>query len=94
MGFCPKVREEWRDTLISITHVDGTARVQTVTQEQNPWLYELITKFEEKTGIGVLLNTSFNIDGKPILSTVRDAIEVFNKTELDGLVIQDFFITK
>jgi carbamoyltransferase len=94
MGFCPKVREEWRDTLISITHVDGTARVQTVTEEQNPWLYNLLTKMEEKTGVGVLLNTSFNVDGKPILSTLRDALEVYNKTELDGLVLQDYFLHK
>ena len=94
MGFCPKVREEWRETLISITHVDGTARVQTVTEEQNPWLYNLLTKMEEKTGVGVLLNTSFNVDGKPILSTLRDALEVYHKTELDGLVLQDYFINK
>ena len=94
MGFCPKVREEWRETLISITHVDGTARVQTVTEEQNPWLYNLLTKMEEKTGVGVLLNTSFNVDSKPILSTLRDALEVYYKTELDGLVLQDYFIHK
>jgi carbamoyltransferase len=94
MSFCPKVREEWRDILVSITHVDGTARVQTVTREQNPWLYDLITEFEKKSGVGVLLNTSFNVDGKPILSTLRDALEVFNKTELDGLVLQDYFIKK
>jgi carbamoyltransferase len=94
MGFCPKVREEWRETLVSITHVDGTARVQTVTKEQNPWLYDLLTKFEEKTGVGVLLNTSFNVDGKPILSTLRDALEVYNKTELDALVLQNYFIRK
>ena len=94
MGFCPKVREEWRETLVSITHVDGTARVQTVTEEQNPWLYELLTKFEQKSGVGVLLNTSFNVDGKPILSTYRDALEVFHKTELDALVLQDYFIRK
>lgn len=94
MGFCPKVREEWRDTLVSITHIDGTARVQTVTREQNPWLYDLLTKLEEKTSVGVLLNTSFNVDGKPILSTLRDALEVYNKTELDALVIQDYFLSK
>jgi carbamoyltransferase len=94
MGFCPKVREEWRETLVSITHVDGTARVQTVTKEQNPWLYDLLTKFEEKSGVGVLLNTSFNVDGKPILSTYRDALEVFHKTELDALVLEEYMIRK
>ena len=58
MTFCPTVKKEWRKKLPSITHVDGTARVQTVTKEQNPWIYELLTKFKEKTGVGVLLNTS------------------------------------
>ena len=94
MGFCPKVREEWREVLVSITHVDGTARVQTVTREQNEWLYDLLTEFEKKSGVGVLLNTSFNVDGKPILSTYQDALEVFNRTQLDGLVLSDYFIKK
>jgi carbamoyltransferase len=94
MSFCPKVKEEWRDKLAAITHIDGTARVQTVTREQNPWLYELLTKFKEKTGIGVLLNTSFNVDGKPILSTIKDAFTILEKTQMDALVIEDFYIKK
>jgi len=94
MTFCPKVKEEWREKLPSITHVDNTARVQTVTQEQNPWLYELLTKFKEKTGVGVLLNTSFNVNGKPILNTIRDAFEILGKSEMDGLVIEDTYIKK
>jgi carbamoyltransferase len=94
MSFCPKVKEEWKDKLPSITHVDGTARVQTVTKEQNEWLYNLITKFEEETGIGVLLNTSFNVDGKPILSSIKDAFEILNSTQLDGLVIENYYIIK
>ena len=48
MNFCPMVKEEWRDRLPAITHVDGTARVQTVTKEQNPLVYEILTKFKEK----------------------------------------------
>jgi carbamoyltransferase len=94
MSFCPVVREEWREKLKAITHVDNTARVQTVTMEQNEWLYKLLTLFKEKTGIGVLLNTSFNVDGKPILSSVRDAFEIFQKTELDGLVIEHYYCIK
>lgn len=94
MSFCPKVREEWREKLPAITHVDGTARVQTVTYEQNPWLYTVLTKFAEKTGIGVLLNTSFNVDGKPILSSIKDAFEIFNTTELDALVLENYHIKK
>jgi carbamoyltransferase len=94
MSFCPKVKEEWRDTLVSITHVDGTARVQTVTREQNEWLYDLITEFEKISGVGVLLNTSFNVNGKPILSTYNDAVKVYDTTEMDGLILEDYMIFK
>jgi carbamoyltransferase len=92
MGFCPEVREEWRDKLTSITHVDGTARVQTVTREQNEWLYDLLTEFEKVSGIGVLLNTSFNVNGKPILSTYNDAIHVFKNTQMDRLILENYYI--
>ena len=94
MSFCPKVKEEWRDKLAAITHVDGTARVQTVTREQNPWLYDLLTEFNNETGVGVLLNTSFNVNGKPILSTLKDAFIIFNKTNLDRLIIENYYFTK
>jgi len=94
MSFCPKVRTEWKDKLSAITHVDGTARVQTITREQNEFLYDLLTEFEKKTNIGVLLNTSFNVDGKPILSTIRDAFTILENTELDCLVIENYYIKK
>lgn len=94
MNYCPKVKDEYKDKLAAITHIDGTARVQTVTREQNTWLYDLLTKFKEKTGIGVLLNTSFNVDGKPILNTYKDAFHVFNNSEMDGLVFEDDYISK
>lgn len=92
MQFCPNVKEEWRNKLISITHIDNTARVQTVTREQNEWLYDLITLFEQKTGVGVLLNTSFNVNGKPILSTYDDAIKVFENTQMDRLILDNYYI--
>jgi len=94
MNFCPKVKDEWRDRLPAITHVDGTARVQTVTQEQNPLIYELLTKFKEKTGVGVLVNTSFNVDRKPILSSYKDTFKVFNETELDRLYLDGYYFSK
>lgn len=94
MSFCPIVREEWREKLTSITHVDNTARVQTVTKEQNEWLYNLLTLFEEQTGIGVLLNTSFNVNGMPILTTINDAMKVLNNTSLDGVIIENNYIKK
>jgi carbamoyltransferase len=94
MSFCPKVKDKWKNKLGAITHVDGTARVQTVTREQNEWLYDLLTKFEEETGVGVLLNTSFNVDGKPILSTCKDAFTILEKTEMDCLIIEDYYFKK
>lgn len=94
MSFCPNVRDEWKQTLVSITHVDGTARVQTVTREQNEFLYDLITEFEKLSGFGVLLNTSFNVNGKPLVTNVDEAFKVFYNTQLDGLVLEDLFVTK
>jgi len=94
MSFCPVVREEWRDKLASITHIDGTARVQTVTRENNRFLYDLLTQFDKIKGFGVLLNTSFNVDGKPILSSVRDAMTILESTEMDGLIIENVYIKK
>lgn len=94
MSFCPTVKPEWREKLAAITHVDNTARVQTVTREQNEWLYDLLTEFESITGIGVLLNTSFNVDGKPILSTIKDAFKILQETQMDGLVLENIYIIK
>ena len=94
MSFCPKVRKEYRAILKEITHVDGTARVQTVTREQNSFLYDLLTELEIQKGIGVVLNTSFNIAGKPILNTYADALWMLDNKDMDGLVLEDFYIEK
>jgi carbamoyltransferase len=94
MNFCPMVKPEYRERLPAITHIDGTARVQTVTREQNPFIYDLLTQFKEKTGIGVLVNTSFNVDGKPILSNYYDAIRVYEHTQLDRLYLDGYYFSK
>lgn len=94
MNFCPKVRPEYLDKIPAVVHVDGTARVQTVTREQNEFIYDLLTIFKEKTGIGVLVNTSFNVDGKPILSTYKDAFKVFDETQLDRLYLDGYYFRK
>ena len=94
MSFCPQVKKEWQTKLSSITHIDGTARVQTVTRDQNPWLYDLLTKMDSKKGIGVLLNTSFNVAGKPILSSVSDAFKIFNESQMDNLLIENYYFKK
>ena len=94
MRYAFNVREEYKEKLKSITHVDGTARVQTLRRETNPWLYDLIGEVEKINGVGVLLNTSFNVNAKPILSTVKEAFTVFDNTKLDGLLIENTLIKK
>lgn len=81
MSFAVKVRDEYKDQLQSITHVDGTARVQSVRKEDNPFFHAVLNDFR-----GVLLNTSFNIQGKPILNSLEEAFEVLDNTQLDYVV--------
>lgn len=94
MSFCIKVKEQYRNIIPAIVHIDNTARVQTVTREQNPLMYDLLTEFKNLTGVGVLLNTSFNVDGKPILSTYTDAFKVLHETELDAVYADGFYFEK
>jgi carbamoyltransferase len=87
-------REEVRDRVPSVVHVDGTGRLQTVRKEWNPRYYELIEEFFRLTGVPLILNTSFNVMGKPIIHSVEDAIAVFYTTGLDALVIEDMLVQK
>jgi carbamoyltransferase len=88
------VREEWKSKLGATTHVNGTARVQTVSAEHSPRFYKLISEFNKLTGVPVLLNTSFNIKGQPIVETPLDAISTFAGTGLDALFLGDYVIEK
>jgi carbamoyltransferase len=83
-----------RSTLPAVTHVDYSARIQTVDREGNPLLYDLLHKFEEKTGCAVLVNTSFNVRGEPIVCTPDDAYRCFMNTEMDYLVLGNFVIER
>ena len=85
---------EFVDKLPAITHVDGTARVQTVSEQQNPRYYRLIKEFGRLTGIDCVLNTSFNIRGEPIINTVDEAIKCLMTTGLDALFVEDFLVVK
>ena len=89
-----KVQPEWKDTIPAIVHVDGTARVQSVTRERQPQLYELLKTFEKYSGVPVLLNTSFNIAGEPIVETPRDAVKRFAESNLDALVLGKWLLFK
>ena len=88
-----KIRPEWRERLSAVNHVDNTGRLQTVARDENPLYYDLIKKFETKTGIPVILNTSFN-ENEPIVCRPSEAIECFLRTKMDTLVIGPYFCTK
>jgi carbamoyltransferase len=94
MLIAKNVRPEWRAKIPAIVHVDGTARVQTVREETNPALYKLLREFEALTGVPVLINTSFNVKGEPIVETPRDAMICFLTTGIDHLVMHDTLISK
>jgi carbamoyltransferase len=86
--------KEIRSTLPAITHVDYSARIQTVEREDNPLLYDLLLRFERATGCGVLVNTSFNVRGEPIVCTPDDAYRCFMNTEMDYLIMGSFVIER
>jgi carbamoyltransferase len=88
------VREEWKERLASITHVDGTARIQTVDRKTNPMFHRLISEFEKISGIPVVINTSLNIKGQPICLSPRDAISTFYGTGMDCLVLGPYALEK
>ena len=94
MLMAKRVAPKWRDKIPAIVHVDGSARVQTVSEDANPVLYRLLKEFEALTGVPVLINTSFNIKGQPIVETPADAMECFLMTGIDCLVLHDYLITK
>ena len=88
------VREEWREKIPAVVHRDSSARIQTVTQEDSPLYRALLQAFKDKTGIGLLLNTSLNRRGIPIVETPEDAVMLFIYSGLDMLFIGDFVVRK
>jgi len=88
-----KIRPEKRAELCAVNHVDNTGRLQTVTREENPMYYDLISAFHRKTGIPVILNTSFN-ENEPIVCTPEEAIDCFQRTRMDALAIGPFLAVK
>lgn len=94
MLMVPLVKEDKKDVIKAVTHVDGTGRLQTVTREFNGKFYDIINSFHKATGVPVLLNTSFNVAGEPIVETPEDAIKCFLGTDIDALLIEDFLLIK
>jgi carbamoyltransferase len=83
-----------RSQIPAVTHVDYSARIQTIHEDTNPRYYRLIKAFEEKTGCPILINTSFNVRGEPIVCTPEDAYRCFMRTEMDYLVIENYLLKK
>ena len=88
------IKPERRETIPAVTHVDGTGRLQVVEESTNPLYYHLIQNFEQETGVPVVLNTSFNLKGEPIVNTPENAISTFLRSEMDTLVMESFLIDK
>ena len=90
------VRQEHqaRKSIPAVTHVDGSARIQTINREQNPVYYDLVKEFERQTGCAVIINTSFNVRGEPIICTPHDAYLCFMRTNMDNLVLSNYLLYK
>lgn len=94
MLLCADVKSEYRKVLSSITHVDYTARVQSVKSSEEPFIYDILTRFEQIKGVPVLLNTSFNVAGQPMVESPESALQTFLSTPLDILVIENYILYK
>jgi carbamoyltransferase len=94
MVFVYQVRSDKADRIPAVRHVDGTARIQTINRSQNAPYYDLLRAFAQRSGVPVLINTSFNTRGEPVVCTPRDAVESFCSTPLDALAIGPFLVEK
>lgn len=83
-----------RSDVPAVTHVDYSARVQTLSEERNGMFYRVVKSFDEKTGCPVLINTSFNIRGEPIVNTIEDAYRCFMYTDMDALALENCILLK
>jgi carbamoyltransferase len=90
MTFTHRVRDGWRDRIPAVTHVDGTARIQTVDRNEEPLVAAMLDAFERLTGVPVVINTSLNTAGRPMVDSPRDALELFGSTPVDALAIGPF----
>ena len=94
MLYVVDVKEDKRNMIPAITHVDGTGRLQTVHREHSPKYYRLIESFGQATGVPVVLNTSFNLKGEPIVNTPKEAFHTFAESGMDVLVLGNYVIEK
>jgi carbamoyltransferase len=88
-----KIKPEWRPRLPAITHVDGTGRLQTVDRSENPLYYDLIDALSRRTGVAIVLNTSFN-ENEPIVDTPAQAVDCFKRTDMDAICLGRHVLVK
>lgn len=89
-----EIVKQKRSDIPAVTHVDYSARIQTVTEDVNPYFYNVISAFKELTGCSVIVNTSFNVRGEPIVCTIDDAYKCFMRTDMDVLVLENYILYK
>lgn len=89
-----KIKEKYRNIFPAIVHVDDSCRVQTVSKENNPDFYRLLLSIKKRTGHGIILNTSMNDSGEPIINTPEEAIRLFKRTKIDVMILHDFLLMK
>jgi carbamoyltransferase len=94
MLFVHDVDPEWRDRIPAVVHVDGTARIQTVDPAEEPLVARMLATFEERTGLPVVVNTSLNTAGRPMVDDIRDALECFGSAPIDLLAIGPFAVRR
>jgi carbamoyltransferase len=94
MLFVHRVRDEWRSRIPAVVHVDGTARIQTVDDAQEPLVAEMLRAFEQRSGLPTVVNTSLNTSGRPMVDDVRDALECFGSAPVDLLAIGPFLVRR
>jgi carbamoyltransferase len=94
MLFTHDVRPEWRDRIPAVVHVDGTARIQTVDRREEPLVARMLERFEALTGVPVVVNTSLNTAGRPMVDTPRDALECFGSSPVDALAIGPYVVSR
>jgi len=94
MLFTHRVRDAWRERIPAVTHVDGTARVQTVDAASEPLIAAVLRAFERRTGLPALINTSLNTAGRPMVDEPRDALEIFGSTPIDALAIEGYLLQR
>jgi carbamoyltransferase len=94
MLFTHRVRDGWADRIPAVVHVDGTARIQTVARDEEPLVHSMIRAFEQRTGLPVVVNTSLNTAGRPMVDDPRDALECFGSAPVDALALGPFLVER